>query len=309
MISSQELIQRIRKIDSLPSMPTILHPLLNVLRKPAEQVNLDEIVRLAQQNQVIAAQLLRMANSPLFPHSRDIVNLREAVVMLGLRRVRDLLLGLSLSKVLPPDRYVIDPVAFWRHSLGCALVCNQFATMVQFPDPDQAYLAGLLHDLGLLVNAFVFQKEFRTALSEAAESQTSLFEAERRCVGVTHCETGAILGDIWKLPADCVSVIRWHHETSEATASSAGSLIAIVSLCDLLCRARGMGYGYEETLCIEFASDPAWEMLVQRNAHLQNVDLVRLSFQVEDAVTEIASLVELIFPTLSRPAVPQPVLT
>ena len=155
----------------------ILQPLLEILRLPAENINFDKVVELVSYDGAIAAQCLRLANSPLFGR-REVDSVRSAVMALGLQRVRSMLFGLCMNKVLPKDKWVFESTVFWRHSLGCALVTQRMAQKIQYPEPEKAYLAGLLHDLGLLVNPFLCTEEFRKCWQNAAETHRALHLCE-----------------------------------------------------------------------------------------------------------------------------------
>lgn len=293
---SINVVDRIKNVESLPTMPTLLHPLLSCIRRPAGEVEIDEIVNLAEQDESITAQCIRVANSPLFARARIALSLREAVFSLGVRRVEDILLSICVSRLLPHDKYVVDPMAFWRHSLGSALVARRLAEMIRFEDADGVYLAGLLHDLGIIANAMAFPKEFHLALEEAVVQHLPLDTAEQTTLGFTHAESGAILAELWRLPPHCCDVIRFHHDVSSAPAGGHTPYIALVSLADLLCRVRDMGYGYPEFLRVEFAAHPGWELLTSQYKELEKLDLVRFTFEVSDAVSEVSPVVNLIFP-------------
>jgi len=104
-----------------------------------------------------------MANSPLFGRWQKVDSLRGAVVSLGFHHVSDIAMSCSVLNLLPGEKTSLDPVVFWEHSLGCALVCRHLARKINLGDPGRAYLAGLLHDLGIIVNLWVLPKEFRSA--------------------------------------------------------------------------------------------------------------------------------------------------
>ena len=96
---------------------------------------------------------------------------------------------------LTPKDGGIDPVAFWEHSLGCALVCRHFARKISYPDPGKAYLAGLLHDLGIIVNLWTCRKNSAAAFELARTEGIPLHEAEQSVLGFTHCESGRLLAE------------------------------------------------------------------------------------------------------------------
>jgi HD-like signal output (HDOD) protein len=291
--SLDRLRSRIVKIDAMPAIPVILRPLLRCLDQPAELIDMNRIVELVSYDKSIAAQCIRMANSALFSRSTPAETIRSAVLSLGMWRVRDLLFSNSLSQVIPANRWVVDPSIFWRHSLGCALVCRKFAELIDYPDTEKAYLAGLLHDIGVLVNCMVAPDEFRTALLKAAEEKMPLEEAELAIMGFTHSDTGRILGEAWKIPTDLIDVIELHHLIGDPNRGN--PLVALVHLSDLLCRMRELGYGYYEARQIDFAHEPGWLYLAMKFPAMKKIDMAHFTFKLDDYAKEVGELVATVF--------------
>jgi len=284
---------RVDRLKTTPSIPAVFLPLLKLLNAPPEQVRLEEVVKLVSYDNTIAAQCLRVASSPLFGLAKSPESIKGAVLTLGLRRVQTILLTCCLGQAFPTNGWVLDPVVFWRHSLGCAMVCRKFSEKLATSDHDKAYMAGLLHDIGFMVNCLAFSEEFATAIKHALQEQIPLDEAERATMGFSHCETGRALAEKWHLSNDVVQVIAHHHapELSEA----ARPLVALVHLSDLLCRVRGLGYGYYERHKVDLVHNPAWAILQNEHHDLGGVDLVRFTFELDDAVGEVFELVATIF--------------
>ena len=241
----------------------------------------------------ISAQCLRIANSPLYARGRTTESIQGAVFSLGIRKIEDIMVSTCLSRLVPRDKWATDPGAFWRHSLGCALVCKEFAERVGYSDPEKAYLAGLLHDLGIIVNSIAYTKEYRAVVEAAAKSGTPLDQQERLDLGFTHSESGGILGRSWKLPPAIVDVIEWHHNLQATTKGIA--LIALVHLADLLCRMRGLGYGYEEWRAVELAAEPGWAELAEECPRLSSMDLARFTLDMDTYVARVSEMVEAVF--------------
>jgi HD-like signal output (HDOD) protein len=122
----EELLPKIQQLEEIPSIPTIVQPLTTMLQLPVEQVDMEKVVELVSYDSTIAAQCLRMANSPLFGR-RKTETVRSAILALGLKRVQSILLGCCLNRIVPVGQWVFDAVTFWRHSLGCALVSRKMA--------------------------------------------------------------------------------------------------------------------------------------------------------------------------------------
>ena len=292
-VSAATIRERVQHIKTTPSIPAVFLPLLKLLNAPAEQVRLEEVVKLVSYDNTIAAQCLRVASSPLFGVAKSPASIKGAVLTLGLRRVQTILLTCCLGQAFSTRNWVLDPVVFWRHSLGCALVCRKFSEKLAASDHDKAYMAGLLHDIGFMENCLAFSEEFGPAVKRALEEQIPLDEAERATMGFTHCETGRALAEKWRLSDDIVQVITYHHapELSE----TAQPLVALVHLSDLLCRVRGLGYGYYERHKVDLLHNPAWEILRKQHRDLEGVDVTRFTFELDDTVAEVFEMVETIF--------------
>jgi putative nucleotidyltransferase with HDIG domain len=283
---------KIKALEAMPTIPAIVQPLASMLQLPADQVDLDRVVELVSYDSTIAAQCLRMANSPLFGR-QNVETVRSAVLALGLKRVKAILLGCCLNRIVPPEKWALDAVIFWRHSLGCALVSRKMATLIGYPDPEKAYLAGLLHDVGILVNTLACTEEYRRCIAAARDGHVALHRSEKEHLGFTHCESGKILAEQWNFSADVIEVVEFHHDV--VASSGAASLVSLVHLSDLLCRLRDLGYGYYEAMGVELAGDDAWAILAKHCPTLANMDLARLTMDIDGAMDEIVSIVDAVF--------------
>jgi putative nucleotidyltransferase with HDIG domain len=284
---------RVRNLETMPAMPAILSPLLRSLDLPPDEIEIEKVTGLISQDKSIAAQCLRIANSPLFGRYRNVESIRAAVISLGARRLRDILWSCFLVKLSPRADWPIDPSSFWTHSFACALMSQRLAKKVSAPDPDKAYLCGLLHDIGEVVNATLLPDEFRAAAESATARNISLYETERATMGFSHCETGELLADYWSLPEAVKLVIAHHHDPQRAPASL--PLVALVNLADLLCRLRGMGYGYTEMREVHFREEPAWSILLRYAPPIERLDLFEFTMELEDESEEIRRLVSQVF--------------
>ncbi len=295
MIASftETIRKRVESIETMPAIPAVFLPLLKLLSSTAKEARLDEVVRLVSYDNTIAAQCLRVSGSPLFGLAQPPKSIKAAVISLGLRRVETILLTCCLGQAFPAKKWVLDPVVFWRHSLGCAMVCRKFSEKLAAVDTEKAYMAGLLHDIGFMVNCLVFSSEFGPAMERACQGESPLDEAERAIMGFTHCETGQALAHRWKLADDVIEVIAHHHAIEQS--QKAQPLVALVHLSDLLCRMRGLGYGYYERHKVDLIADPAWAILAKEYRDLEGMDLVRFTFELDEAVEEIHTLVSTVF--------------
>ena len=292
MIRLEDIRPRIRALDAMPTIPTIVHGLIAMLRLPPEEVKIEKIVELVSYDATIAAQTLRMANSPLFGR-QNTETVRSAIMALGLKRVEAIVMGCCLSRIVPVEKWVLDPVTFWRHSLGCALISSRIAKLIKYPDPEKAYLAGLLHDLGILVNTVACPEDYRRCVQAAREGYVALDRSEADLLGFTHCQSGKILAEQWKFSDDLIAVIEFHHHPE--TTPVAEPLVPLVNISDLLCRLRDLGYGYYEAMGVDLAGAGAWAALAEHFPSLASMDLARLTMDIDGAMGEIVEVVDAVF--------------
>jgi putative nucleotidyltransferase with HDIG domain len=292
-IIDAKIRKHVEQIETTPAIPAVFLPLLKLLNAPPDRVKLEEVVNLVSYDNTIAAQCLRVASSPLFGLAKTPESIRGAVISLGLRRVETILMTCCLGQVFPAKGWSLDPTDFWRHSLGCAMVCRKFSEKLSGVDGEKAYMAGLMHDIGLLVNGLAFPNEFRNSIELAVKEHISLDQSEHATMGFTHSESGRALAEKWHLGEDIIQVIAHHHDVEQSEAAQ--PLVALVHLSDLLCRVRNMGYGYYERQKVDLAHDPAWAMLLKECHDLEGVDLARFTFELDEAVANIYELVSTIF--------------
>jgi HD-like signal output (HDOD) protein len=293
--TKEGLLKRIEGLSQIPTIPAVLGPLVRYLQQPVEQLDPNKVADFIAQDKSLAAQCLHMANSPLFGRRQKVDTLRGAVVGLGFNRLSDIAMSCSVLNLLPSDKTSIDPVVFWEHSLGCALVCRQFARKIGFENPAKAYLSGLLHDLGIIVNLWVLPREFGAAFEMAKTESIPLHEAEHHTLGFNHCESGRLLAEHWGLPPDLLAVVAHHHFPEDSPDHQA--LVSIVQLSDLLCRISGLNHGYIEKRQVNLTAETGFAVLQQQCPSIRDLDWARLTFELDSYLEEVHSLVRTIYRT------------
>ncbi len=221
---STELLAGIETLRSLPTLPHILLRTLELCGRPER--GLKELTRLVGQDPALSERVLRLANSPLHGLRQKVSTVGEALQLLGLEAVKSIALSSAVHQVFQgsPARHGLDLKRFWWHSLRCASVARLLAVNTVYPSPEEAFLGGLLHDIGKLLLWSNFRKEY-SALG-------GLSAVERR-LGLGHAEAGAWLIERWGLPAFLADAVRYHHERAERIAGSF-PLVRLVFAANLL---------------------------------------------------------------------------
>ncbi|MGE5112179.1 MAG: HDOD domain-containing protein [Acidobacteriaceae bacterium] len=292
-ISIEQMSNKVAVLDRIPSIPAILVPLLRLLEEAPETVDVHRIVDLIGHDKSLAAQTLQMANSPLFGRYQNIASIRGAVLALGIERVREMATTCSILNLLPSQGSVYDVRTLWEHSLGVALVSRRLARKIGFREPERAYLAGLLHDIGLIVHLFVIPELFIESARVAREEGVAFHEIEVKVIGFEHGLTGSLLAERWLLNAELKEVIRRHHQFERAQGSE--ELVGIVNISDLLCRVRGLGYGFPEKRSVCFTEEPSFQFLAEKFPVLWRTDLERFTYELDGYIEEVRQLITVLF--------------
>jgi len=290
--SQSEFQNRIEGVSELPPIPAILLPLLTQLDECAGESDLHKIVQLVSHDSAIASQVIHMANSPLFGMRGKVSSLREASIALGVSRLRDIVTSCCLMQI-SPKASGFDVASFWEHCLACALISRSLARKLKYRDPERAYLAGLMHDLGIMVNMMIIPKEFARVFKTAAASRRPLRDVELELIGISHEVTGRILSSRWQLFDYLTEIMCCHHDVQKATLDP--TLAAIVSIADMICRTSGLGYGYEESLQLTLQDELAWKILSPQCPSVQSLDVVGFTIETETYVKEVRNLISVLF--------------
>jgi len=196
--------------------------------------DLDRVIR---NDQALSARILKQANSSMYGRSRGVASLTDAVVLLGHGCLTDLVLGASLDEALGISDLPGFGEAAWDHSIDCAASARAVARMTGVADPDAAFVAGLMHDIGLLVIARAVPTELGAIL---ASNPREPLAAERLVLGVNHPQVGQRLLEQWNLPAYLSEAVRLHHAPSRRHTLT-NPLINVVALADQLSIIDGTG--------------------------------------------------------------------
>ena len=212
VIPLAELLRIVRNLATFPPALAMLNVAINNHDPP------DKIAAIIGSDTDLTSRLLRLANSAYYGMPRQIVQLSESVVVLGMRTVKNLAVVAAaypwMSKAL--NGYGLGPEEMWNHSFGTALGAKTIAALSKRCDPDSAFTAGLLHDIGkVALNVWIGSK--LKAIVYYAEREGIAFDAaERRILGFDHTEVGEYLGRNWNLPEEVVAAIRYHHCPNDA---------------------------------------------------------------------------------------------
>jgi putative nucleotidyltransferase with HDIG domain len=202
-------------LDGLPPFPLIATRLLVLLAQ--EDPDTAEVCRIISAEPVYAAKVLQLANSPLFALRAQVKTLSHAMVLLGLARIRSITVTRALGDFIAPVLNLRALRICWQNSLAGALLAEKLARACKM-DPDFAYVAGLVRDIGRLALLVKHPESFATLLTVAGEQAFDLMTTERKLFDIDHCQAGAWMIERMPLPPELIEVVAHHHDVPEGTA-------------------------------------------------------------------------------------------
>ena len=228
--------QKLGGIDNLPTLPMVLRQIQQIMNNPAS--NMGQIAAVVAKDQALASRTIRLVNSAYYARRNRVPSIRQAIVVLGLQTLYQLMIGLSVVKLFNDSRMLgFDTGLFWQHCFGVALIARKLGVQCGYSEPEECFTAGLLHDMGRLALQQFLHADFEIALREAALTNSSLTVAERASLGFDHCDAGEWLARRWKLPHALTTVLLGHHDPHGLPAQDAAHrrLVEIVSYANALC--------------------------------------------------------------------------
>ncbi|MCL4294706.1 MAG: HDOD domain-containing protein [Anaerolineae bacterium] len=270
-MANTNLIKSVLKsVDGLKPLPSTVTRALKLLEEP--DVSIRDIVLVISVDQALTARILSWANSALFGFAHPATTLHEAITRLGFRRTKNILFTLSYSSLLGRRvaGYNLGNGELWRHSVAVGLASQRLSERVAYPAPDEAYVAGLLHDIGKLMLDQFFKVNWDHLLELGQKYNFSLIEAEEYLLGLNHAQVGSELAKKWELPSRLVEAIAYHH--APTFSGAAPKLAAIVQIADHICLRLNLGLPHPDFL---------------PDLSVEGLRLLSLEFEDVDELTEL----------------------
>lgn len=230
----------IAEIAELQPLPVVAVRVLEIAE--GEQFSAHELAQAISADQALTAKLLRLSNSAYYGFPRRISTVRDAVVLLGFRAVRSATLASCVIDALPGGR-VIDAMTAWRYSVTVGLLAEVLARATR-QHQDEAFTAGVLHNIGRMALDQHRPRELHTARLAAERDNVTMAEAQRATLGFTDAELGGALALHWNFPEPLARAVERHHLDVNALPDPA-SLEAFVVRARLFARANGINDGFE----------------------------------------------------------------
>ena len=224
----QELLEEVLSCPSLPSLPAVAVEVIELTRDP--EVKLERLAQTIENDQGLTAKVLRTVNSSYYGLRQKCSTIRQALVVLGLSAVRSLALGFSLVSAVDNDKEGFDHEDYWRRGLFTAVSARSIACAARSPLQDEAFLSGLLQDIGMVAMLEALGQRYIDILDKTGGDHRKLCRFELSDLELQHPDIGAMMAQRWKLPDELVLPVKYHERPSAGPVGAVGDLVRAVGL-------------------------------------------------------------------------------
>lgn len=257
----------VQATGDLPTMPHVASMVLQKLGNP--NTSPKELHQTISADQALAARVLKVANSPLYGCSRAINRLTDAVVIMGFDSLRSLVMSSVMQDLF--KSFGLTEKLLWEHSFGCAAISKHIAKVIKYPKVEEAFLAGLLHDIGKVVLNLKIPDKTREIVQEVYNNpDVSFMQAEQEMFGFNHAQVGKLIARKWNFAETIEETIGCHHDPRQARILPV--LTVIVNFGNLVCHKLEVGptrnpdldlFEFESTRLLRFNEESLGKLMAE----------------------------------------------
>jgi putative nucleotidyltransferase with HDIG domain len=239
----KRLDQIIENLNQLPSLPDVVTRIINMVNDP--YIDFKLVAEEISKDQSITTNLLKLCNSAYFSQGKEITSVDRAIVTLGLKEVKDIIIVAATKQILDKQilGYDLAKGELWKHNLAVAMISKNIAIDKKKRNlADTVFTGGIIHDVGKTVLALFVANTFQDILNYVEKNNASFEEAERQIMGYNHQELGKRILQKWKFPEILQDIVEFHHNPSMAPETNR-EVVSIVHIANSICMMAGIGLG------------------------------------------------------------------
>lgn len=231
----------VSKVNDLPMLPNRVKKIIDITEDPDSTIQ--DLENEILKDQSLTSKILKLANSAYYGYPRKINTVSQATILLGFQTIKSIALASTVSKMMTHELkgYALGENELWTQSQTCAIISRHIAKEVKYPNPETAYIAGLLRDIGKTILNFYVEKEYHAIINKVEYSNMPFLEAEEEILGFNHAQVGEKIAIKWNFPEELVEAIGLHHSPEKATINP--TLVSIVHIADAITMMMGISIG------------------------------------------------------------------
>jgi putative nucleotidyltransferase with HDIG domain len=278
---SEEIL---RKIEQLPTLPMVVTRIMQLIENP--RTSAAEITKVISLDPALTVKILKLVNSAYYGFPKKIGTITHAIMILGFEDVKNIALSVSVFDIFKGDGdgELFDRTAFWQHAIATGVCAKLLAKRLKYKNLEEAFIAGLLHDVGKIVIDQYFHEELKTIVKRVKEQNCLFINAERHLYDMDHTEIGRIVAKKWGLPQQIVDCVAFHHDPTSR--KDLELLVSIVHASDIFVRIQKIGSGGDDL--VPQLKKEAWEKLKLQPTELKKLyEELHAEYEKADAFLEL----------------------
>ena len=241
-IDTNALVQQmVKKVTTIATLPEVTTRIIQTVEDPRSSAT--KLHQIISHDPALVTRILKVVNSAFYGLPGQIGSIERAIVLLGLNAIKNIAVAASLGQLFRGVKLCEGYTAkdLWTHCIAVGVAARELAKQMKLPIADEAFLAGLIHDTGMLVGLQVWPDKLREACEAARKSERDFCEVEREITGTDHQQLGQGLAELWKFPRSCQLVAGYHHRPTQLSDNNR-MLVTLVYIADTMCCKQNRGF-------------------------------------------------------------------
>lgn len=229
-----KVAETLKKVTTIATLPEVTSQIIRTVEDPKSTAQ--QLHKIVSHDPALVTRILKVVNSAFYGLPGQIGSIERAIVILGLNGIKNIAVAASLGQLFRGSMLCegVSAQDLWTHCIATAVAARDLARTMKLSLADEAFLAGLIHDVGLLVSLQVYPEKLREVCEAARSDGANFLNLERAVIGLDHQQLGMGLAEQWKFPRACQVVAGYHH-TPQNLADQSRHLVALVHVADTLC--------------------------------------------------------------------------
>ena len=229
-----KVLEVVKKVSALATLPEVTSRIIQTVEDPkSTAAKLHQIVT---HDPALVTRILKVVNSAFYGLPGQIGSVERAIVLLGLNAVKNIAVAASIGQLFRAGKLCDGFAArdLWTHCIAVGVAARDLAKQMKSPIADEAFLAGMIHDIGILIELQTFPEQLQEVCEEAKSGERTFCDLERQIIGMDHQQLGSALAEQWKFPRSCHLVAGYHHRP-QALIEQGRLLVNVVHAADTIC--------------------------------------------------------------------------